>query len=322
MLQYDPRLHAAAGGSSARPLADAALPVDSYNRQLFDVCGAFSVEPSPHSSGVVHGAVSQGRVGRFDTAFVSLDARRILRDARMIRQDPGEHLFLLVQEEGDCKILQGDSRTRLATGDMFIVDSTHPSDFVFSGVRSRQISLHLPRDEAVRRLGEACTTGVGIDRKDPLFQALRLVIGRMVQGGEAAEAPLSEALFNLLGAYFSAREKPTDRRDDTMYEAALRAIATRAADPRFGLDELAGDLGVSRRTLQRLFGRNGDTVSGRLLAARLEVAWSRLQSLPADNRRASIAMLAFDCGFNDLSYFYRVFRARFGLAPGDLLRRA
>ena len=34
--------------------------------------------------------------------------------------------------------------------------------------------------------------------------------------------------------------------------------------------------------------------------------------MPAERR---ISDIAFDCGFNDLSYFNRCFRRRFGLSP-------
>lgn len=88
-----------------------------------------------------------------------------------------------------------------------------------------------------------------------------------------------------------------------------------------GVCLLAESLGPSRRTLQRQFQRHGDTVSGCILACRLDHARARIVRL-SDGQRgaANITMIAYDCGFNDLSYFYRTFRARYGRAPGGLLR--
>ena len=49
----------------------------------------------------------------------------------------------------------------------------------------------------------------------------------------------------------------------------------------------------------------------RLLELRLRKA-AQLLARPAGRR---ISDIAFDCGFNDLSYFNRCFRRRFGLTP-------
>ncbi len=318
MLHPIPAGPARHSGLLASLAIDEDCPVETYNDRLGQVCGMFRAEPCDRRSGIVRGTVQHRQVARFDAALVALDAQRVARDARMIRRDPGEHLFLLYQHEGHCTVTQGERRVRLLPGDLFIADSTLPSDFDYRGAGSRQVSLHVPRDEAVRRLGRGCTGGTGIDRSDPLFPALQGVMSNLLLGGtDAAALPLGEALLNILTAYFHAHARaagPGERKQDMLYLAALRRIAARAADPDFDIGGLAADLGLSRRSLQRLFERNGDTVSARLLAARLDRAWTRLNGAAPE----PIAAIAYDCGFNDLSYFYRVFRARFGEAPGRL----
>ena len=42
--------------------------------------------------------------------------------------------------------------------------------------------------------------------------------------------------------------------------------------------------------------------------------------LDPDNRAQSISAIALKCGFNDISYFNRVFRRRYGCTPSDLRR--
>ena len=46
--------------------------------------------------------------------------------------------------------------------------------------------------------------------------------------------------------------------------------------------------------------------------------------LLSDPRRAGekVASVAFDAGFNDVSYFYRVFRRRYGVLPTDVRAQA
>jgi AraC-like DNA-binding protein len=96
-------------------------------------------------------------------------------------------------------------------------------------------------------------------------------------------------------------------------------IKAHASEP-IRISKLASDLGLPMRTLQdnfrRLFG-----LSPRewLLECRLENARQRL-TLP--DRPTSISMVAYECGFGDLSDFSAKYRARYGEAPSQTLRVA
>ncbi len=93
----------------------------------------------------------------------------------------------------------------------------------------------------------------------------------------------------------------------------LTAIATRATDPSFSVDALASRLAISSRYIQRLLEETGTSFSEHLLEQRLRRAW-RLLTDPG-SRDLKVATIAFDCGFNDLGTFNRVFRRRFGETP-------
>jgi AraC-like DNA-binding protein len=70
------------------------------------------------------------------------------------------------------------------------------------------------------------------------------------------------------------------------------------------------------RYVQRLFEEAGTTFTEYLIAQRLE----RARHLVSDPRHAgrTFTAIAFEVGFNDLSYFNRTFRRRFGATPSDL----
>ena len=209
----------------------------------------------------------------------------------------------------------------LAPGDMYLVDSTQKSEFVYDGINSRQISIHLPRDEMLHRFGEICTGGIEIDRSDPLFLAMRAVLAKIFTEDIATASQLGEAFLSLLGAYFRCMEHQIDERgriENAVLSRALLLIDRRATDPEFGPHELAEELQVSPRTLQRHFGAIGDTAGKRLLAVRLDTAHSRLNSIEPGSNRDTIASVAYESGFNDLSYFYKAFRERFDVSPGAL----
>jgi AraC-like DNA-binding protein len=92
----------------------------------------------------------------------------------------------------------------------------------------------------------------------------------------------------------------------------LSAIAARAAEPDFGIDAVGAQLAVTPRYIQRLLEETGSTFSEHLLEHRLRRAWRALSDPACDLK---VATIAFDCGFNDLGTFNRVFRRRFGETP-------
>jgi AraC-like DNA-binding protein len=77
---------------------------------------------------------------------------------------------------------------------------------------------------------------------------------------------------------------------------------------------IAGRLGMSARSLQRLFEREGLTFSGFVTGERL----ARAHNVLGEDDSRSIAEIAMDCGFGDISYFNRKFRARYHAAPSDV----
>jgi transcriptional regulator GlxA family with amidase domain len=77
------------------------------------------------------------------------------------------------------------------------------------------------------------------------------------------------------------------------------------------LDRVAADLGMSRRRFTQLF-REAVGTSWSDYLARLRIDYA-CQLLRETTR--SVSAVAFECGFEDLSSFYRAFRRRTGLPP-------
>ncbi len=130
--------------TSGRPF----VPAEQLEAEIRKVCGAFDLAPLGETA-ALQGEVTTRRLGPFDTAVVTLDTAVVARTAQSIRQDPGEYFFLLMQEDGRSHVQQGETAVDLMPGDMFLVDSVRPSSFRYGGERSRQISLHLPRQDIV-----------------------------------------------------------------------------------------------------------------------------------------------------------------------------
>jgi AraC-like DNA-binding protein len=76
----------------------------------------------------------------------------------------------------------------------------------------------------------------------------------------------------------------------------------------------------TERFVQRLFEMEGTTFTEYVLAQRLARAHRMLSDPRRDGEK--ISTVAYDCGFGDVSYFNRVFRRRYGIAPSDVRAQA
>jgi AraC-like DNA-binding protein len=93
-------------------------------------------------------------------------------------------------------------------------------------------------------------------------------------------------------------------------KAVLSILERRFSEPDFSAQKLAAAARLSERYVNELLYEAGAGFTTRLNELRLRKA---AELLTLTERR--ISDIAFDCGFNDLSYFNRSFRRRFGLTP-------
>lgn len=77
------------------------------------------------------------------------------------------------------------------------------------------------------------------------------------------------------------------------------------------VEELSGKAGYSQRHFLRIFKETYDmTPTEYINAIRIEYACSRLRET-----KESVTDIAYDCGFRNMSYFYRVFREKMNITP-------
>lgn len=93
-------------------------------------------------------------------------------------------------------------------------------------------------------------------------------------------------------------------------KAVLSVLQARFHEPDFSAQKLAVSAGLSERYVNELLFEAGAGFTTRLTELRLRKAADLLA-----HREGRISDIAFACGFNDLSYFNRCFRRRFGLTP-------
>ena len=121
----------------------------------------------------------------------------------------------------------------------------------------------------------------------------------------------------ILGSTHEAADVAATRgRRAVRHQTILDRIEAGLTDPGLSVAVVAGDVGISERYLQRLMEEAGETFCQYALRRRLERVGARLRRPAA--RRIPISQLAYAAGFNDLSYFNRVFKRHFGRTPGEM----
>ncbi|HVZ54311.1 MAG TPA: AraC family transcriptional regulator [Pseudolabrys sp.] len=131
-------------------------------------------------------------------------------------------------------------------------------------------------------------------------------------------AHIETTLLDLMGLAFKGRRDAADLAKmrglrAARLQAILGEIKRGFADPAFAPAVVAGKLRCSENYVQKLLHESGATFSERVLELRLQKVRGMLASPRHDGMR--IIEIAFACGFNDVSYFNRCFRRRFGDAP-------
>ena len=102
---------------------------------------------------------------------------------------------------------------------------------------------------------------------------------------------------------------------DPRITAILRIMAERAAlGSRLTCEEAGSLVGISPMHLSRIFRRNTG-ISFSEFSRRLRMQHSI--TLLSDWKQP-VKQVAFDCGYNDVSNFYRDFRQAYGTTPGSL----
>jgi transcriptional regulator GlxA family with amidase domain len=94
-------------------------------------------------------------------------------------------------------------------------------------------------------------------------------------------------------------------------KTVLMILEKRFSEPDFSAHKLVAAAGLSERYVNELLYEAGASFGARLKELRLRKA----ADLLAQSGRRRIGDVAFDCGFNDPSYFNGCFRRGFGLTP-------
>lgn len=217
----------------------------------------------------------------------------------------------------------GNRDLTMKCGTVLAYNIAQPCSSFTDGVTS-WVMASIPRAQILKLVPHADDRAVTLlDSANPAVRHLERTIDFLLDAEELHESEalsqhagrmLADLMALALGARGEVAEAATARglRAARLREL-LAIIDTRFADPSLSIGAIAGSLDLSDRYVRDLLSENGETFSERVLELRLQKARAMLSDLRHDAMKVSDIALA--CGFNEVTYFNRRFRARFGCSP-------
>lgn len=244
--------------------------------------------------------------------------------SRSVTADENDDVLLFVNLGGECIGNRAGRETRLAHGQAYVVSCcetgsyTRPTGGDLLCVRTQRGGLQ----QLIPRLDDKIGSVIPAES-----ESLRLLSSYLRSIGDTE--PLSEETVRRLvtqhvQALLAVALGGLPVAGEPAQKASIRVARLRTAkaivqkhttDPNLCADFVARQMRISPRSLQRLFESEGVTFSGFVTQERLTKAYAALADV--QNRNGSISDIAMNCGFGDISYFNRQFRARYGTTPSE-----
>jgi AraC-like DNA-binding protein len=232
-----------------------------------------------------------------------------------------DDLILVLMEGGGYRGTQLGREVTLGPGDAVV---RRNGEVTQGEIFGRPFIIRVPMKPIAERAGDV---SAAIQKRIPAdTDALRLLRGYVKavehDAGSAAAQHLAathvhDLIALLLGASREAGRIASERGGRAARLNAIKADIGALLDREdFAIGMMASRHRITVRCLQKLFEHDGTSFSEYVLGERL----ARAHRLLSDPQRSheKIASVAFECGFGDVSYFYKAFRRRFGMLPTDV----
>lgn len=293
-------------GTAFAPVDTLALVRDGLGRSLLGL--AIEAEEEARID------VRSGLLGELMIVEGEVCAHSALRADSAIA-DGADHILLLLNRSGRCDVMRRGRTLALGPGDAAFID--HGAPYGWQRSAGSFWALKLPRDlmagltpDFAHTLPAQIMAG---NRGLALLDLYARTLDLLAQ--DNGEPLVAAHLVDLAILAFRSTIEP-ERRTRPTIEAVKRDLRANLARQTLSAQMVAGWYGVTVRTLQRLFEREGETLAGFILEERLTRAHARLADPVYPGRK--IGVIARECGFSSASNFNFAFRKRFGITPTEL----
>jgi AraC-like DNA-binding protein len=266
--------------------------------------------------------------GPLDVVDVHCDGHLVQRRPEDIRRQPSSTCYVYRQLEGTAWFEQRGRRLLAHAGDIVIAD---PNVAFSTGAQGsfdfRLWRLERARIEPMLALRSGDLPMIRLERRSPegalinswLDGLLHHYAGMPDHSLDLAVDTLCTLVADAAGLSPEMRERGRDSRRAAQLQRVLRLLERRCTDPDLNAEKAASESAMSVRALHQLFEPSGSTFHEKLTEARLCKAHALL--CDAAHARLSTAEIGFAAGFRETSTFYRRFRQRYGMTPGELRER-
>jgi AraC-like DNA-binding protein len=244
-----------------------------------------------------------------------------IRGARQARTDATEQIAVRFHLRGRTAMRVGDHPALIGTDQVYLYDVRHEMRFEVSAGETLGVVIPYRRiDLAPFKRTPVIVWPVASPKGRILTNAV-MTLWDELPGVPPAEAEdLAAGLAGLINGLLASQRTPEEQR--TVERAALAAMLAHVDrhlhDLSLGAAALCQRFNCSRSHLYALFRPFGG-VERYIRDQRLERCFTELLDSPP--QRGRITALVEKWGFEDHSHLHRAFRARFGIAPSDVVAR-
>jgi AraC-like DNA-binding protein len=249
------------------------------------------------------------------------------QDGNLQSADASDDFFLGVNVKGRSIALQNGQEIGFGDGDAVLLSCAEASFAIVRPTTADFIGIRVPR-KAIAPLVHGLDGRMRCIRGE--MAILRLLtsyvyaIPDILAESPGASGIVTNHLYDLIALSVGTGHNSTIAFARSVRTARFRAIqsdlASHLDDESLTIANIAERHGVTPRYIHKLFAIEGTTFTHYVLQQRLGRAYRLLR----DQRYASrsITSIAYDAGFNDLSYFNRTFRRRYNATPSNVRNEA
>ncbi|MDZ4123663.1 MAG: helix-turn-helix domain-containing protein [Hydrogenophaga sp.] len=284
----------------------------------------YALTPERQTRGAFHGAIARRQLGSLDVTDIACDGHVVRRREHDISECPGDTYYIYLQRQGRAWFDQKQRRCVAEPGDIVIADPnlafSTGTDGAFDFRIWRITRTHL-RPLLALRSGELPMLRLGREQaeaqliSDWLDALLRQHAGLSAARLEQAVGTLCGLVAGAAGGAPELRETTRLARRRALLHRVEREVEQRAPEMDLTPGVIAASCGLSLRSLHQLFLLGDCSFHEFLTRARLARAHTLLHEPSA--RHMGTAEIGFAAGFCEVSTFYRRFKKRYGVTPGE-----
>jgi AraC-like DNA-binding protein len=309
----------------ARVLRTQDVPqADRFDRWRDWISAAFvPLECVPRSREPFWGEMTCWELGELRVSRVAAGPHQALRTRRMIASADAGYYKVGLLTQGSCRLAQQGREALLRPGDLVIYDCRRPYTMIF-GEPHEMSFLMFPCDRLrlpPAAVEQVLVTPVSSRQSTGSLVApfLHRLVSNLEQSENSVNGRLADNVLDLLATMFGegTGARPTDpaaaRRSLLLTVCAW--IDRNLGEPGLDPEAIARANHISVRHLHRLFHDQGTSVARWVRESRLDHCRRDLED-PALAERGVLA-IARRWGFADAPHFSKVFKAAYGVPPGQ-----